>query len=115
MASRAWVDWVPPSPKSSDTTPELVPMFGPLPFTPATECRVIHPQGIEPGSVLCCAVCHESGVDHLVRHHTKRGNGLTREGWIPPAPLPVVATEEVGPPRSTMKTDERPQLKGGLG
>jgi hypothetical protein len=101
MARSLWSDYVPPSPKAP---PQLVPIFGPKAFTPATTCRDIHPHGpIPPGSVLCCAACHASGVEHLVSGHTKPGNGQIRDEWQAATP-----TAYAPPP-----TPGRPALKGG--
>ena len=43
--------------------PNLVPMFGVLPFTPTSECP--HRIPIARGSIFVCAKCHQSGFDHL--------------------------------------------------
>jgi hypothetical protein len=41
--------------------PRLVPLFPIGPYTPQSACP--HRVPIEPGSVLCCMVCHCSGMD----------------------------------------------------
>jgi RNA polymerase sigma factor (sigma-70 family) len=41
--------------------PTLVPLFPIGAYTPSATCA--HRRPITPGSVLCCMVCHQSGVD----------------------------------------------------
>jgi hypothetical protein len=41
--------------------PRLIPLFPIGPYTPHSSCA--HRQPIRAGSVLCCMVCHSSGVD----------------------------------------------------
>ena len=41
--------------------PRLVPLFPIGPYTPLSSCR--HSRPIQSGSVLCCMICHESGID----------------------------------------------------
>jgi hypothetical protein len=43
------------------TGPRLVPLFPIGHYTPHSECP--HKEPIEPGSSLCCMVCHKSGLD----------------------------------------------------
>ncbi len=53
-----------PPAQASVRTPwwlELVPLFPIGAFTPASECP--HRGPIRPGSLLCCMVCSQSGVD----------------------------------------------------
>ena len=65
--------------------PRLIPLFPIGAFTPQSTCR--HHQPIEDGSLLCCMVCHRSGVDE----HP----GLSRSPLTDPAPEPKPAPAPV--------------------
>jgi hypothetical protein len=104
-----WVDYVTPD-LSHRHAPDLVPVFGVKTFDATTTCKDIHPHGpIPSGSrCICMGPCHKSGVDALVRDHTKPGNGQLREGWDMPEPTKYLPAETVAP--STGK-----RLRGGIG
>jgi len=59
--------------------PRLIPLFPVGPYTPQSSCA--HHQAIQWGSVLCCMVCHRSGMDE----HP----ALQRDAVTEPAPEPV--------------------------
>ena len=63
--------------------PRLIPLFPVGPYTPQSSCG--HGQPIRSGSVLCCMVCHRSGIDE----HPS----LQRDSSTDPAPEPVVPAE----------------------
>jgi hypothetical protein len=81
--------------KPNDTStairpPRLEPFFPIGSYTPHSSCG--HYRPIEPGSVLCCMVCHRSGVDD---HPTLVRDPLTEPPPEPkPAPVPKKATRE---------------------
>lgn len=58
--------------------PRLVPLFPISSFTPGSECG--HRGPVRAGSVLCCMVCHASGIDD----HP----GLRRDPRTDPRPEP---------------------------
>jgi hypothetical protein len=82
-----------PSPDSAVRLPRLVPLFPVGPFTPQSTCG--HLRAIEPGSVFCCVICHQSGVDD----HP----GLQRDPLTDPAPEPKPAPAPVKTARETRK------------
>jgi hypothetical protein len=57
-----WDNWQPPQPP--DPEPDVVPMYGCRPFTPATRCRDIHKEPIPRGSRLYCECGAECGFEH---------------------------------------------------
>ena len=59
--------------------PRLVPLFPVVPFTPGSACS--HHGPILWGSVLCCMVCHRSGLDGMAP-------GLQRSPATDPRPDP---------------------------
>jgi hypothetical protein len=70
--------------------PRLDPLFPIGSYTPHSSCG--HRRPIEPGSVLCCMVCHRSGVDD---HPALVRDPLTEPAPEPkPAPVPKKATRE---------------------
>jgi hypothetical protein len=65
--------------------PRLIPLFPIAPYTPQSACG--HHGPIEAGSLLCCMVCHCSGIeDHP---------GLVRNPLTDPAPEPKPAPAPV--------------------
>jgi hypothetical protein len=62
--------------------PRLIPLFPIGPYTPQSACP--HLQPIEPGSTLCCMVCHSSGMD--------AHPALRRDPRTDPAPEPEAET-----------------------
>jgi len=82
--------------------PRLVPFFPIGSYTPLSACG--HSRPIELGSVLCCMVCHRSGVDD----HP----ALVRDPLTDPAPEPKPAP---GPKKSTRETrKQRRQREFGV-
>jgi hypothetical protein len=70
--------------------PRLIPFFPIGSYTPLSACG--HHRPIEPDSVLCCMVCHRSGVDD---HPALVRDPLTEPAPEPkPAPVPKKATRE---------------------
>jgi hypothetical protein len=70
--------------------PRLVPLFPIGSYTPLSACG--HNRPIVPGSVLCCMVCHRSGVDD---HPALERDPLTEPAPEPkPAPAPKKTTRE---------------------
>jgi hypothetical protein len=70
--------------------PRLIPFFPIGSFTPQSACG--HNRPIVPGSVLCCMVCHRSGVDD---HPAFKRDPLTEPAPEPkPAPAPKKTTRE---------------------
>jgi hypothetical protein len=70
--------------------PRLVPFFPIGSYTPHSACG--HNRPIAPGSVLCCMVCHRSGVDD---HPALERNPLTEPAPEPkPAPAPKKTSRE---------------------
>src|SRR5262245_15209989 len=61
--------------------PRLIPLFPVGPYTPQSACP--HRVPIEPGSALCCMVCHRSGMDE---HPTMQRDPSTDPS---PEPKPV--------------------------
>jgi len=67
-------------------SPRLVPLFPIGPYTPQSACP--HRVPIEPGSVLCCMVCHRSGMDeHPAMQRDPRTDPI-------PEPKPVPTSVE---------------------
>jgi hypothetical protein len=64
--------------------PRLVPLFPIGAYTPQSSCA--HRRPIEPGSSLCCMVCHTSGMD--------RHPALRRDPRTDPAPEPKPAAPQ---------------------
>jgi hypothetical protein len=70
--------------------PPLVPFFPIGPFNPDSRCG--HNRPIQAGSVLCCMVCHCSGMDD---HPALKRNPLTDPAPEPkPPPAPKAAARE---------------------
>ena len=70
--------------------PRLVPLFPIGSYTPLSACG--HKRPIVPGSVLCCMVCHRSGVDD---HPALERDPLTEPAPEPkPAPAPKKTARE---------------------
>ena len=67
--------------------PRLVPLFPVVPFTPGSACS--HHGPIPWGSVLCCMVCHRSGLDGIAP-------GLQRSPATDPKPDPKPAATKPG-------------------
>jgi hypothetical protein len=62
--------------------PRLVPLFPIGPYTPQSACP--HRVPIEPGSLLCCMVCHRSGVDdHPAMQRDPRTDPIPEPKLIP--------------------------------
>jgi hypothetical protein len=78
--------------------PRLIPLFPIGAFTPQSKCA--HQGPIEPGSLLCCMVCHCSGVDD----HP----GLARSPLTDPAPEPKPAP---APVQQQAKPENRKQRR----
>ncbi len=83
--------------------PRLVPLFPIRAYTPQSTCA--HRRPIEPGSSLCCMVCHASGMD--------RHPALRRDPRTDPAPeaKPKAAPEQARSPRETRR-ERRQRLFG---
>ncbi len=75
--------------------PRLVPLFPIGAYTPQSSCA--HRRAIEPGSSLCCMVCHSSGMD---RHPALRRDPRTEPA---PEPKPKVTPQVAKSPRETRK------------
>ena len=71
--------------ESTVQPPRLIPLFPIGAYTPQSACG--HQRPIEPGSLLCCMVCHCSGVDD----HP----GLSRSPLTDPEPEPKPAPAPV--------------------
>ncbi len=71
--------------------PRLVPLFPIGAYTPQSTCA--HRRPIEPGSSLCCMVCHTSGMD---RHPALRRDPRSEPA---PEPKPKPAPELAAPAR----------------
>ena len=82
--------------------PRLVPFFPIGSYTPQSKCGHLRP--IDAWSVLCCMVCHQSGVDD---HPALKRDPLTE-----PAPEPKPAAEPRRARRETRK--QRRQRMFGL-
>jgi hypothetical protein len=76
--------------------PRLVPLFPIGPYTPFSSCR--HKRPIQSGSLLCCMICHESGLDW----HP----ALQRDPRTDPAPDPKTA-----PKSQTLAKETRRQRR----
>jgi len=61
--------------------PRLIPLFPVGPYTPQSACA--HRQPIQSGSVLCCMVCHRSGMDE---HPALQRDSVTERA---PEPVPL--------------------------
>jgi len=75
--------------------PRLVPLFPIGAYTPQSICA--HRRPIEPGSSLCCMVCHTSGMD---RHPALRRDPRTDPA---PEPKPKAAPEQAKSQRETRR------------
>jgi hypothetical protein len=83
--------------------PRLVPLFPIGPYTPQSQCAHLRP--IEPGSSLCCMVCHKSGMD---RHPALRRDPRAEPAAEPkPRPVPAPA-----PSRLETRKERRQRLFG---
>jgi len=69
---------------SSVRPPRLVPLFPVGPYTPRSNCA--HKRPIEPGSSLCCMVCHISGMDGHPALKRDRRTDPTPESKPKPSP-----------------------------
>ncbi|SRR5579883_77924 len=69
--------------------PRLLPLFPIGPYTPQSACP--HRGPIEPGSVLCCMICHSSGMDG----HPALQRDPQREPSPEPKPVPSSAKQPV--------------------
>ncbi|MGO9471071.1 MAG: hypothetical protein ACLQVF_43825 [Isosphaeraceae bacterium] len=83
--------------------PRLVPLFPIGAYTPHSDCA--HRRQIEPGSSLCCMVCHASGMD---RHPALRRDPRTDPA---PEPKPQAAPEPAWNAPETRK-ERRQRLFG---
>ena len=83
--------------------PRLVPLFPIGAYTPQSTCA--HRRPIEPGSALCCMVCHTSGMD---RHPALRRDPRTDPA---PEPKPAAPVQEANKKRETRK-ERRQRLFG---
>ena len=83
--------------------PRLVPLFPIGAYTPQSLCA--HRRPIEPGSSLCCMICHRSGMD---RHPALRRDPRNEPT---PEPKPRVVPVDVMSPRETRK-ERRQRLFG---
>lgn len=83
--------------------PRLVPLFPVGAYTPQSTCA--HRRPIEPGSSLCCMVCHTSGMD---RHPALRRDARSEPA---PEPKPKPAPENTLIPRETRR-ERRQRLFG---
>jgi hypothetical protein len=79
--------------ESAIQPPRLIPLFPLGPLTPQSACGHLRP--IETGSILCCVVCHCSGIDD----HP----ALKRDPLTDPAPEPKPAPEPMKPKRETRR------------
>jgi hypothetical protein len=79
--------------------PPLIPLFPIASYTPQSACA--HHQPIQNGSLLCCMVCHRSGVDD----HPS----LLRSPLTDPAPEPKAAPEPISRKRKRETRKERRQ------
>jgi hypothetical protein len=83
--------------------PRLVPLFPIGAYTPQSGCG--HRRPIEPGSSLCCMVCHTSGMD---RHPALRRDPRTDPA---PEPKPKAMAEPAKSQRETRR-ERRQRLFG---
>ncbi len=96
----------PPNPLQAPTKggprpPKLVPLFPIGPYTPSSPCG--HKRPIRVGSVLCCMVCHESGMDS----HP----ALIRDPRTDPKPEPKTPIARVDPsPAAETRKQKRKRL-----
>jgi hypothetical protein len=81
----------------SQQLPRLIPLFPIGPFTPGATCA--HHGNIRPGSVFCCMVCSQSGIDG----HP----ALKRDPRTDPQPEPKVAAPAKAGTRETRKQRRR--------
>lgn len=99
---------------------KLVPIFGPQPgFSPLTDCSAIHVRDIPTGSVCCCMVCHQSGMDDSPRliitardernlkdwHPTDKRGRKTRDRWS------EAATEQAAEPTRYRPEPKKPETR----
>lgn len=91
MAGR-WGEWVTPSGRL-----ELEPLFPNRAFAPDSECP--HAGLIPAGSILCCMVCHQSGVDD----HP----AFARDPRTDPKPEPKVETPAEPEPTRAEKAGKK--------
>jgi hypothetical protein len=80
--------------------PRLVPLFPIGPYTPFSSCR--HKRPIQSGSLLCCMICHESGLD--------RHPALQRDPRADPAPEPKAAPSSQTLPKETRRQRRQRQF-----
>jgi hypothetical protein len=86
--------------ESSIRPPRLVPLFPLGPYTPHSSCR--HKRPIQSGSLLCCMICHESGMD--------RHPALRRDPRTDPAPEPKLASKPCSLARETRRQRRQRQF-----
>jgi hypothetical protein len=79
--------------ESTVRPPRLVPLFPIGPYSPLSRCR--HTRPIQSGSLLCCMICHESGMD--------RHPALRRDPRTDPKPEPEPTSKLQTVPRETRK------------
>lgn len=82
--------------------PRLVPLFPIVPYTPQATCA--HNRKIPRGSVLCCMVCHQSGIDD---HPGLKRNPLTDPK---PEPKPERTAGLVAKPARETRKQRRARL-----
>jgi hypothetical protein len=81
--------------------PRLVPLFPIGSYTPLSGCR--HKQPIQTGSLLCCMVCHESGLDG----HP----ALQRDPRTDPAPEPTPPSKPASLAKETRRKRRERQFR----
>jgi hypothetical protein len=85
--------------------PRLVPLFPIVAYTPQSTCP--HRAPIEPGSALCCMVCHCSGMDD---HPALQRDPQSDPSPEPKPAPPSVRQPELGAPRETRRQRRRRQF-----
>ena len=84
---------------TSDRAPRLIPFFPIGPYTPQSACG--HKGPIEAGSLFCCVVCHQSGIDD---HPALQRDPLTDPVPEPkPGPAPKSSSRETRKQRRLRK------------
>jgi hypothetical protein len=85
----------------STAGPRLVPLFPIGHYTPLSACP--HKEPIEPGSLLCCMVCHKSGID--------QHPGLRRDPLTEPSPEPPPTSGTSAKASKTERGETRKQRR----
>lgn len=62
MRRSRWDEWADPLVAAESRRPMLIPLFPVGEFTPQSRCP--HTGPLRRGSVFCCMVCHQSGLDN---------------------------------------------------